>query len=216
MHGGIDEGRLRELLVESDDLQSDAIKGANAGLADCVEAAQEAPSDRQRSGTGPVAGVAALAEAATLMSASAASLENLAVTTYETALTLPFIGGDEANAVVKAFTMKTMSEHAEHAEAFNAVTQRVSGRPQTGVPRKYQSVVDAALPGIKGSADVVGLAITLENVDAQTYVKDVGSRGATRHVRAELVHREAAEPARRSSRRPCIGDPDVGRPPRPR
>jgi hypothetical protein len=37
MHGGIDEGRLRKLLVESDDLQSDAIKGADAGLADCVE-----------------------------------------------------------------------------------------------------------------------------------------------------------------------------------
>jgi hypothetical protein len=145
MHGGIDEGRLRELLVESD-----AIKGANAGLAEYVEAAQEAPSDRPRSGTGPVAGVAALAGAAPLMSASsawaqgngdvatlqtAASLENLAVTTYETALTLPFIGGDEANAVVKAFTMKTMSQHAEHAEAFNAVTQRLSGRPQTGCRR---------------------------------------------------------------------------------
>ena len=56
MHGGIDEGRLRELLVESDELQSDAINGADAGLADCVEAAQEAPFDRQRSGAARLPG----------------------------------------------------------------------------------------------------------------------------------------------------------------
>jgi len=34
--------------------------------------------------------------------------------------------------------------------------------------------VKAAVPKLKGPADVVGLAITLEDVAAQTYVKNVG------------------------------------------
>src|SRR5947209_15175223 len=51
---------------------------------------------------------------------TAASLENLAVATYGTALTLPFIGGASANAVVKAFAMTTKDQHAQHASAFNA------------------------------------------------------------------------------------------------
>jgi hypothetical protein len=48
VHGGIDESRPRELLVESDDPQSEEIKGANAGIADYVEALQQAQSDRRR------------------------------------------------------------------------------------------------------------------------------------------------------------------------
>ncbi|MGH3848713.1 MAG: ferritin-like domain-containing protein, partial [Pseudonocardiaceae bacterium] len=104
---------------------------------------------------------------------TAASLENLAVFTYKTALTLPFIGGSSANGVVKAFAMKTMDQHAEHAMAFNAAAQRLGGQPQAGTDPKYTPVVKAAVPTIKGPGDVVGLAITLEDVAAQTYVKDV-------------------------------------------
>jgi hypothetical protein len=79
------------------------------------------PDGGPPSQVGPTRGLtAALAGAATLMSASAASAQGngdvaalqtaasleIAATTYETTLTLPFIGGDEVNAV-KAFTMRT-------------------------------------------------------------------------------------------------------------
>jgi hypothetical protein len=185
----IDEGRFRELLEESDDLQSDAMRSARAGLNDYVEAAQEARHRAGRDGSrlGTVAAAAGVAGAATLLASgtawaagddvaalqTAAGLENLAVSTYQTALTLPFIGGSSANPVVKAFAMKTMGQHSEHAVAFNAAAQKLGGKPQAGPDPKYATVVKQAVPKIKHAADVVGLAITLEDVAAQTYVKNV-------------------------------------------
>ncbi|MGH3688270.1 MAG: ferritin-like domain-containing protein [Pseudonocardiaceae bacterium] len=182
MQNQIDEGRFRELLEESDDLQSDAMRTARTGLNDYVEAAQEA-----RLGWGSLAAAAGVAGAATLLTGgpawaagddvsalqTAAGLENVAVSTYTTALTLPFIGGSSANGVVKAFVTKTLAQHQEHAEAFNAAAQRLGGKPQTAPDPKYAAVVKAAVPKIKSAADVVGLAITLEDVAAQTYVKNV-------------------------------------------
>src|SRR6202000_2028722 len=59
--------------------------------------------------------VGALASAAAASSSSdvqilqtAASIENLAVSTYTTALTLPYIGGSAANPVVTKFAQVTM------------------------------------------------------------------------------------------------------------
>src|SRR5207247_6119897 len=62
---------------------------------------------------------AALADNATDVQAlqTAASIENLAVSTYTTALSLPYIGGSAANAVVKAFSEKTLAQHKEHGQA---------------------------------------------------------------------------------------------------
>ncbi|MGH3524673.1 MAG: ferritin-like domain-containing protein, partial [Mycobacterium sp.] len=187
----IDEGRFRELLEESDDLQSDAMRTARTGLNDYVEAAREAcvSAGRDASRWGTVAASAGVAGGAMLLTGgtawaaaandiaalqTAAGVENLAVMTYKTALTLPFIGGSSANPVVKAFATKTMDQHNEHAMAFNAAAQRLGGKPQTGPDPKYAAVVQAAVPKIKGAVDVVGLAITLEDVAAQTYVKNVG------------------------------------------
>ncbi len=190
MHNKIDEGRFRELLEESDDLHSDAMRGARTGLNDYVEAAREArlTADQRSSRWGPLATAAGVAGAATLLASgtawaagddvaalqTAAGLENLAVATYKKALTLPFIGGGAANPVVKAFAEKTMGQHSEHATAFNAAATRLGGKAQTGTDPKYTEVVSQAVPKIKSAADVVGLAISLEDVAAQTYVKDVG------------------------------------------
>jgi Ferritin-like domain len=186
----IDGGRFRELLEESDDLQSDAMRTARTGLNDYVEAAREAcvSAGRDASRWGTVAAAAGVAGGAMLLTGgtawataedvsalqTAAGVENLAVMTYKTALTLPFIGGSSAIPVVKAFATKTMDQHNEHAMAFNAAAQRLGGKPQTGPDPKYAAVVQAAVPKIKSAADVIGLAITLEDVAAQTYVKDVG------------------------------------------
>lgn len=107
------------------------------------------------------------------MMQTAASLEVLAVSTYKTALTLPFIGGSSANPVVKAFATMTMNQHAQHLQAFNAAATQLGGKAQNNPDPKYAAVVKAAVPGIKGPADVVKLAISLETVAAQTYVSDV-------------------------------------------
>lgn len=186
----LDESRFRDLLVESDDLQSDAMRGARRDLNAYVEAAQEARYESRRDlrlggailGAGAL-GAAALAFAspATADSAqdimalqTAAGLENLAVFTYKTALTLPFIGGSSANGVVKAFAMKTMAQHEEHGKAFNAAATKLGGKEQTATDPKFTPVVKAAAGKIKNAGDVVALAITLEDIAAETYVKDVG------------------------------------------
>lgn len=179
-----DERAFRELMVESQDLHSDAMRTTAADLGDYVEAAQESRSSR---GLGAVALGAGLVGAGVLASAgsafaddtdimalqTAASLENLAVLTYKTALGLDYIGGKSANGVVKAFSMKTMEQHGEHAKAFNAAAVKLGGKAQTGTNPKYTPVVMGAVPKIKGPLDVVGLAITLENIATSTYVKNV-------------------------------------------
>lgn len=193
MENRIDERRFGELLEESDDLQSDAMKTARRDLDGYVEAAHEARFESRHdhrhirpavvaAGVGAL-GVAALATAGAAWGApsqdvqalqTAAGLENLAVFTYKTALTLPFIGGSSANGVVKAFATKTMAQHTEHAQAFNAAATKLGGKAQNDKDPKYTPVVMSAVPAIKGPVDVVGLAITLEDVAAQTYTKDVG------------------------------------------
>lgn len=191
MQNKIDEDRFRELLEESDDLQSDAMRAARTGLNDYVEVAREAQAAAGRDGArwGGLAAAAGVAGAATLLAGgtawaasddvsalqTAAGLENLAVFTYKTALTLPYIGGSSANGVVKTFAMKTMEQHSDHAMAFNAAAQKLGGAAQTNTDPKYTPVVQKAVPTIKGPLDVVNLAITLEDVAAQTYVKDVST-----------------------------------------
>ncbi len=61
---------------------------------------------------------------------TAAGLENLAVATYQKALSLPFIGF--APPVVKAFAEKTMGQHSEHATAFNAAVIPLGGQAPDG------------------------------------------------------------------------------------
>jgi hypothetical protein len=183
----VDERGLRELVVQSDDLHADAMRQGRRDLKDYTDAAREARAHRQRrlaaAGvmiTGAAAG-AVLGTARTALAAgddvsvlqTAAALENLAVGTYKTALTLPFIGGASANGVVKAFATKTMAQHTEHAKSFNAAVKALGGQEQNDPDAKYAAVVKAAVPGIKGAADVVKLAISLEDVAAQTYVKNV-------------------------------------------
>lgn len=188
--GNIDERRFRELMVESNDLQSDAMHSARTDLNQYVDAAKEARFESRRDlkvggmllGAGAV-GAAALAFASPASAASskdimalqtAAGLENLAVFTYKTALTLPFIGGSSALPVVKAFVTMTMKQHTEHGQAFNAAVVKLGGKQQTGTDPKYTPVVQKAAPGLKGPADVVGLAITLEDIAAETYTANVG------------------------------------------
>jgi hypothetical protein len=114
-----------------------------------------------------------------MMLQTAASIENLAVMTYKTALTLPYVGGSAANAVVKAFVTTTMAQHTQHAAAFNSAITTLGGQAQNKPDPKYVPAVNAlvASPTIKvastGLPAVVKLAITLENVAAETYVNDV-------------------------------------------
>ncbi len=196
----IDERGLSELLDHSDDLQVDAMRASRDQLAEVVELGQQRRvrgevdldpptslvdhrSRRYRQGlVGAGVGAAVLAAGTTAALAStpsdvvilqtAASIENLAVATYRTALTLKFIGGSSANKVVKAFCMRTMAQHTEHGQAFNASIKALGGKPQTKPDPVLLKLVEKAEPGLTSPIKVVELAITLETGAAETYVKD--------------------------------------------
>ncbi|MFB7025826.1 MULTISPECIES: ferritin-like domain-containing protein [unclassified Streptomyces] len=179
----IDTRLLRELTEQSQDLNSDALRVTRAALTDFTEAAE--PDRRrwwQRRTT-----VLGAASAATLLGATrataatsndimalqtAASLENLAVNVYRTAAGLPFI--KNGNKTIVAFITKTTQQHTEHAKAFNAAVTKAGGKAQNDPDPKYAAIVKEKLPTIKTPADVVELAITLEDVAAQTYTKNIG------------------------------------------
>jgi hypothetical protein len=203
-----DPRALTELLEESQDLQADAMRPTHAALDELVElshsSTQEDPASnlafheehksalRSSFGgaallgaAGGAALVGVLASAAAASSSkdvqvlqTAASIENLAVATYKTALTLPYIGGASANGVVTKFCQVTMSQHAQHADAFNSAAQHLGGKAQTKPDPAFVPVVNKAvksLTGVSASAGalvVVGLALELENIAAETYIKD--------------------------------------------
>jgi hypothetical protein len=199
-----DPDQLHELIEESQDLQVDAMREANVPLdeivalgrerratkeyAEIVREEKEARSRRAALlGLGAVAGGVGLAAASATpafaaanadISAlqTAASLENLAVLTYKTALTLPYLqGSSTAIKTVAAFATTTMKQHMEHGQAFNARAKALGGKEQTGTDPKYTPVVQGAIPALKrgGPLDVVALAITLEDVATSTYVKNI-------------------------------------------
>ena len=203
-----DPRALNELLEQSQDLQADALRPTREGLDEFVDASNsssiEDPAsniafhEEQRQSlltsfagatllgaAGGIALVGALASAASATSSTdvqllqtAASIENLAVATYKTALTLPYIGGSSANAVVTKFCRVTLSQHREHADAFNAALKALNAPVQLKPDPAFVPVVDKAVKSLsgvsaaKGTVAVVGLAIELENIAAATYVRD--------------------------------------------
>lgn len=128
---------------------------------------------------------------------TAASIEALAVATYQTALTLPFIGGASANPVVKAFSTMTMQQHSQHLTAFNAAVTTLGGQAQTNPDPALLKVVNAAKPGLTGPGPVVALALELEQGAAETYVADVAalSDANAKKVTASIMGVEAQHAA---------------------
>lgn len=180
----LDTRLLNELTVQSQDLNSDAVRITHDALGEFAEQQEERTAKR---GWSPLAMIAGLVGAGTVLGATqasaatpsndimalqtAASIENLAVSVYTTAAGLPFI--KTGNKTVAAFIAKTTMQHTAHAQAFNAAITKAGGKVQNSPDPKYAAVVKSALPTIKGPADVVKLAITLEDVAAQTYTKNV-------------------------------------------
>ncbi len=99
---------------------------------------------------------------------TASSLERLAINTYKTALTLPFIS--EGNPVVLKFAQTTMAQHDEHLKAFQAQTTALGGKVQDAPNPKFLAVVEQAAPNLKAPGDVVKLASSLEKVATDTYL----------------------------------------------
>lgn len=228
-----DPNELNDLLEESQDLQSDALRASRESLGQLVEIGHESseqdPEDkrlfaeahreslrRSISGAGLLGAagggvlVALLASPAFASSSpdvqmlqTAASIENLAVSTYGTALTLPYIGGADANPVVKKFVQVTKAQHDQHNDAFNAAVARLGGQKQKKEDPAFVPVVKKAVAGLSGASStqgmlgVVALALELENVAAETYVNDMSKlkNANAKTVTASIMGMEAQHAA---------------------
>ncbi|MDQ6698279.1 MAG: ferritin-like domain-containing protein [Actinomycetota bacterium] len=205
----INERAFHELMVESQDLQADAMQGVPGTLNDLADVREERRNEpidvdevknfndgRRRMlsegglGMGQLAArgllatafggvlagiVAAPANAASPLDVqilqTASSLEILAVATYGAALKLPFIA---SNKTVAAFATMTMKQHDQHNDAFAAQAKALGGKAQTAPNPKYLKVVNDTKPMLTDAAKVVTLAMALEGVATETYVKNLG------------------------------------------
>jgi hypothetical protein len=100
---------------------------------------------------------------------TAASLENVVVATYASALELPFVRN---HASLRQFVETTMRHHVEHGEAFNAQAEERGGQRQTAPNTTYANVVEQASP-LRDITAVVRLAALLEEVATDTYLADL-------------------------------------------
>ncbi len=226
----IDDRALRSLIEESADIQSDAMKVTNSGLADVVEQGLDRQAmggfdpdetrayhiERRRLlaksllGLGAFAGTAfgaglyqmftqpAFADTTMDIQAgqTAASIENLAVTVYQTAAGLPFMKNiaSPAGPTVVAFVTRTIADHTAHAKAFNAAVTALGGTAQSGPdPVVYSTVVKPTLPTLTTPLKVVTFAAALENIAAETYTVETAavSNPMLRNTFAEIMGVEA-------------------------
>lgn len=103
--------------------------------------------------------------------ALAAALENLAVAGY--GLVLKSAGKGKYGKVppsIAQFVTTVMSQHADHAKAWNGVLTGAGKPAVSGTPLTITADTVKALQGAKTLPAVAALALGLENAAAQTYV----------------------------------------------
>jgi hypothetical protein len=194
----IDERRLSELIVESQDLQVDAMKDAKASVPVLEELRHERRNEafdpaeiarfvgqrrglvRSLSGGGLLASLGLGGLLTGLLASPASADEALDVQILQTASSLEILAVatygaaltlpfiKNGNKVVVAFAQTTMKQHDEHRQA-----KALGGKVQDQPNPKYAPVVESAKPTLKTPADVVKLAATLEQVARDTYLSDL-------------------------------------------
>jgi Ferritin-like domain len=109
------------------------------------------------------------------VAALAASLENLAVSTYASALSAATAGklGTVPNAVA-TFVETAMGQHKDHAAAWNALVSSAGYDKITAPNAALAPTINAAFAKVTDIAGVAMLALTLEEAAAATYLEAVG------------------------------------------
>jgi hypothetical protein len=103
---------------------------------------------------------------------TAASLEALAISAYQTAAGSGLV---KDQAVLSAATL-FMGHHTAHRDALNGVIQAAGAQPITAPNAALdKAILQPALAAAKTQDDVVKLAFTLEDAAAQTYVFATGA-----------------------------------------
>jgi hypothetical protein len=109
------------------------------------------------------------------VAALAASLENLAVATYQAGLDAATAGKlGTVPPAVAAFATTAQKHHNDHAAAWNSVLTGVGEQAVTGVDLTVKADVDQTFAEVQDVAGLAMLALELENVAAATYLSGIG------------------------------------------
>jgi len=101
-----------------------------------------------------------------------ASIENLAIATYQQILSLPSMLNGTGDASVAATFNTALSHHQAHAQQLNATLNMLGAAQQNGVDTALQSdVVGTNLAQAQTVSDVMGVVVGIEDASAQTYVR---------------------------------------------
>ena len=110
------------------------------------------------------------------IAALAASIENLAVNTYQAGLDAAGAGRlGQVPPAVAAFARTAQQHHGDHAGAWNQVLTNGRRKTVTGVDGTLKATVDPALAQTRDVPGLVRLALELENVAAATYLKSISA-----------------------------------------
>jgi rubrerythrin len=150
--------------------------GVAAGLAVATVACGNDKKDAGATGGGSQSSTPTTAQGPSDVdvAALAAGLEKLAVDTYGAALAAATAGklGTVPPAVAE-FVTTAQKQHQEHLDAWNKVLSG-AGKPEVNAPNaKYKGIVDPMLTSAKTVVDAANLALTLEDIAAQTYLKAI-------------------------------------------
>lgn len=109
-----------------------------------------------------------------VVAALAASLENLAVSTYSSALSAAGAGKlGTVPAAIATFAKTARSQHADHAAAWNAIVKSAGYRAITAPNAVVAKGIDQAFAKVTDVAGVASLALTLEDAAAATYLEAI-------------------------------------------
>lgn len=108
--------------------------------------------------------------------ATNASLENLAVFAYMTALSDAGKGKlGKVPPAIATFVTTAMKQHQDHAQAFNSALTNAGGKAFNDPDPALKAPVLAAYGKVKSLPDLAKLALLLENTAAATYTKQMGT-----------------------------------------
>jgi len=109
------------------------------------------------------------------IAALSASLENLAVQTYQAGLDAATAGKlGTVPPAVATFASTVKAQHSDHAAAWNAILTNAGKVAVTGIDQTLRSgVVDPGFAQVSDVAGLARLALGLENVAAATYLNSI-------------------------------------------
>ena len=146
--------------------------GAMAALAACSSAGS--PSPDTRAGTGSASGGTYTGDLKVV--ALAVALENQAVASYKAALANAKAGTlGTVPPAASTFMQTAMSQHEDHAKAWNAVLTGAGLPAITGIPLSDAASTMNAVNSATSTAAVAKLALGLENQATETYLYAIGN-----------------------------------------